>query len=236
MPNSDITNSFGQTIGQPVPGWRTPAFPPLQSIDGQYCRLEPLDPDKHADQLFAANALDVEGKNWTYLPYGPFDDFANYREWMSAMASARDPQFYALILKSTGAAAGVASYLRIAPEGGSIEVGHIHFSELLKQSPAATEAMFLMMKHAFDLGYRRYEWKCDALNAPSRVAALRIGLTFEGIFRQAGIYKGRNRDTAWFSAIDSDWPALEIAFMKWLDPANFDGKGKQRNSLKGLRD
>jgi RimJ/RimL family protein N-acetyltransferase len=131
-------------------------------------------------------------------------------------------------------AVGVASYLRIAPASGSIEVGHINFSPRLQQTPAATEAMYLLMKHAFELGYRRYEWKCDALNAPSRAAALRLGLSFEGVFRQATVVKGRNRDTAWYAAIDREWPGLDAAFARWLDPANFDAAGKQRVALSAL--
>jgi RimJ/RimL family protein N-acetyltransferase len=130
--------------------------------------------------------------------------------------------------------AGVASYLRIAPAGGSIEVGHIHYSPRLQRSPAATEAMYLLMERAFELGYRRYEWKCDALNAASRAAAERLGLSFEGIFRQATVYKDRNRDTAWYAAIDAEWPALRQAFLTWLDPGNFDGEGQQRTRLSVL--
>ncbi len=130
---------------------------------------------------------------------------------------------------------GVASYLRITPSMGSIEVGHIHFSALLQRTPAATEAMYLMMKHAFELGYRRYEWKCDALNAPSRTAALRLGFSFEGIFRQASVYKGRSRNTAWYAAVDEEWPYLQTAFETWLDPDNFDMHGQQRQSLTQIR-
>lgn len=129
---------------------------------------------------------------------------------------------------------GVASYLRITPDSGSIEVGHINYSPRLQRTPAATEAMYLMMARAFDLGYRRYEWKCNALNVPSRDAALRLGLSFEGIFRQATIVKGRNRDTAWYAAVDQEWPAIKEAFLKWLSPSNFDEKGKQRSQLSVL--
>jgi RimJ/RimL family protein N-acetyltransferase len=203
-------------------------------MDGRFSRLEPLDPDKHARDLFAANAVDTDGANWTYLPYGPIVDFDEYLQWVTTMASACDPQFYAVILKSTGNAVGVASYLRMSPESGSIEVGHIHFSNRLKQTAAATEAMFLMMQRVFELGYRRYEWKCDSLNAPSRSAAQRLGFSFEGIFRQATVYKGRNRDTAWYAVIDFDWPRLESAYAEWLAPDNFDESGKQKVSLRDL--
>ena len=151
------------------------------------------------------------------------------------MSPSNDPLFFAIIDQSTNCAVGVASYLRIDPNSGSIEVGHINYSPLLQRTPGATEAMYLMMKNAFELGYRRYEWKCNALNAPSRIAAERLGFSFEGIFRQAGVIKGRNRDTAWYSVIDPEWPALREAFVKWLEPSNFDPKGQQFVSLKTLK-
>jgi len=141
---------------------------------------------------------------------------------------------FAVVDPITDDAIGVAGYLRITPASGSIEVGHLNFSPRLQRTRAATEAMYLMMAHAFELGYRRYEWKCNALNLPSRAAALRLGLSFEGIFRQATVVKGRNRDTAWYAAIDSEWPALRAAFLQWLDPANFDEQGQQRISLSAL--
>jgi RimJ/RimL family protein N-acetyltransferase len=150
------------------------------------------------------------------------------------MSQSTDPQFFAIVDPASARAVGVASYLRITPASGSIEVGHINYSPLLQRKPAATEAMYLMMANAFDLGYRRYEWKCDALNAPSRSAAQRLGLSYEGIFRQATVVKGRNRDTAWYASIDSEWPALRNAFLRWLDPANFDAAGKQKQSLGSL--
>ena len=198
---------------------------------GRFCRLEPLDPDRHAAPLFAANAADTDGRSWTYMAYGPFPALASYREWMTASCLGDDPLFFAIIDLADGQPAGVASYLRIVPASGSIEVGHIHYSPRLQRSPAATEAMFLLMQRAFELGYRRYEWKCDALNAASRAAAQRLGLSFEGLFRQATTYKNRNRDTAWYAAIDTEWPALRAAFQAWLAPNNFDGNGQQRNRL-----
>ena len=158
----------------------------------------------------------------------------DYFVWLSESASKSDPLFFAIIDKAHGKAVGVASYLRIDPRHGSIEVGHLNFSPLLQQKPAATEAMFLMMDRAFGLGYRRYEWKCHALNEPSRRAAQRLGLSFEGVFRQAAVYKGRNRDTAWYAAIDQEWPALQSAFSRWLDPTNFDEHGRQRVALSML--
>jgi RimJ/RimL family protein N-acetyltransferase len=200
---------------------------------GRLCRLEPLDPARHGDDLHRAYALDTDARHWTYLPYGPFADREAYRQWLESVWRGDDPLFFAVV-DATGGVVGVASYLRIDPGNGSIEVGHLRFSSLLQRKPAATEAMYLMMRRAFELGYRRYEWKCDALNAPSRAAALRLGLSYEGIFRQAMVIKGRNRDTAWFAATDRDWPALDAAFRRWLDPANFDAAGRQRVRLSDL--
>jgi RimJ/RimL family protein N-acetyltransferase len=217
-----------ESIGFPVSDWKTPPLPTCVAMEGRFCHLELLDSQRHATDLYTANALDIDGRNWTYLPYGPFETLDAYRAWMAQHCCGHDPLFYAIVDRK---ALGVASYLRIDPVNGSIEVGHINLSPLLQRTPAATEAMYLMMKHAFELGYRRYEWKCDALNAPSRAAAQRLGFSFEGIFRQATIVKGRNRDTAWYAAIDKEWPALEHAFLTWLDPSNFDENGKQRTRL-----
>jgi RimJ/RimL family protein N-acetyltransferase len=199
---------------------------------GRLCRVELLDPARHGADLFAANQLDVEGRNWTYLSVGPFADFAAYRSWLDRVAAEADPMFHAIIDLAAAKAVGVAAYMRIAPAHGVIEVGHINYSPLLQRKPAATEAMYLMMRRVFDeLGYRRYEWKCDALNAPSRAAALRLGFEYEGHFRQAVVNKGRNRDTLWFSIIDGEWPALKRAFETWLAPENFDEAGRQRQGL-----
>jgi RimJ/RimL family protein N-acetyltransferase len=198
---------------------------------GRFCRLEPLDPMRHAEDLHAANALDLTGRMWGYLSYGPFDSVASYRAYMETHWLGDDPLFLAIIDQKTGQAVGVASYLRIEPLHGVIEVGHLAFSPLLQRTAAATEAMYLMMERIFTLGYRRYEWKCHALNAPSRAAAQRLGFSFEGVFRQAMVTRGRNRDTAWYSIIDPEWPALREAFHKWLAPSNFDGEGRQKESL-----
>ena len=204
---------------------------------GRFCRLEPLQPERHAADLFAANTADgrdADAKSWTYLPYGPFGSLGEYRAWMEASCLGDDPLFFAIVDLANGRPAGVASYLRVTPRSGSVEVGHLHFAPRLRRTAAATEAMYLMMKRAFDLGYRRYEWKCDALNAPSRAAAQRLGLSFEGVFRQATVYKGRTRDTAWYAAIDAEWPALRAAFEAWLAPGNFDEQGRQRVRLAEL--
>jgi len=202
-------------------------------MEGQYCALTPLDPKAHAQALFNAFAKDVENVDWAYLPYGPFDSLPALQAWLEEIARKSDPLFYT-VMDRQGKAVGVASYLRISPANGSIEVGHIHFSPQLQRTPAATEAMYLMMKRAFALGYRRYEWKCNALNERSRRAALRLGLSYEGIFRQATVAKGRNRDTTWYATIDLEWPTLKTAFETWLDPANFDASGKQKMSLSDL--
>jgi RimJ/RimL family protein N-acetyltransferase len=203
-------------------------------MEGRTCRLEPLDARRHGAALFTANMRDTDHRNWTYLPYGPFTLMAEYLDWVRGVEGKADPQFHAIVDPAAGQAIGVASYLRIDPAAGSIEVGHINFSPLLQRTVAATEAMYLMMRRAFQLGYRRYEWKCHALNAPSRAAAQRLGLSYEGVFRQARVDKGRNRDTAWYAAVDNEWPALERAFKRWLDPSNFDEQGRQRTSLSDL--
>ena len=231
---SNSTNSLGQPIGEALPGWSAPPWPPRKPLEGRLCRLEPLDVTLHAAELHAANSLDAEGRLWTYLPYGPFDGFESYRAWLEENRKLSDPLFLAIVDPANGRAVGLASYLRIVPASGSIEVGHLGFSPLLQRQPAATEAMFLMMRQAFALGYRRYEWKCDALNAKSRAAAQRLGFSFEGIFRQATVYKGRTRDTAWYSVLDQEWPALEQSFTRWLHPGNFDKDGGQRISLSSL--
>ncbi|KAA3647111.1 MAG: N-acetyltransferase [Chloroflexi bacterium] len=226
------TNELSQPIGFPVENWQPRQHPPKVVLQGEYCSIEPIDVAKHARSLFEANLAAEDGRYWTYLSYGPFDKLADYEQWMQATCLGDDPQFYAIVDAQSGKAIGVASYLRIHSEVGSIEVGHINFAPALQRTLAATEAMYLMMKNVFDtLGYRRYEWKCDDLNTPSRKAALRLGFKPEGVFRQATIYKGRNRDTAWFSILDKEWPTLKAAFEAWLAPSNFDERGKQKQRL-----
>ncbi len=228
------SNYAGQPLGQIVADWRVPPFPQREVMEGRFCRLEPLVAAVHAESLFTANQLDELGLNWTYLPYGPFASLAEYQAWMELTCNSHDPLFFAICDLASKEAVGVASYLRITPTSGSIEVGHLNFSPKLQKSPAATEAMFLMMERAFELGYRRYEWKCHALNAPSRAAAQRLGLSFEGVFRQHTVVKGRNRDSAWYAAIDAEWPELRAAFRTWLSPQNFDATGQQRTRLSTL--
>jgi RimJ/RimL family protein N-acetyltransferase len=228
------TNDLGQPVGFKVAGWKPPAPPARATMEGRYCRLEPLAANQHAESLHAANVLDAAGGMWTYMAYGPFDTLADYRRWVDGAGRGSDPLFFAIVDRATGKPAGVASYLRIDPANGCIEVGHLAYSPLLQRTPAATEAMYLMMANAFALGYRRYEWKCNALNAPSRAAAQRLGFSYEGMFRQATVVKGRNRDTAWYAVTDAEWPALQAAFETWLAPGNFDAQGRQRIALSAL--
>jgi RimJ/RimL family protein N-acetyltransferase len=226
-------NELGQPLGPALPHWQAPLAPPRAPLEGRYGRLEPLQADLHAAALYEANAADITDAMWTYLPYGPFPTSAGYRAWLDSVAGGADPQFFA-VLDERGLPLGVASYLRIDPRNGCIEVGHLAYSPRLQRSRIATEAMYLLMRRAFELGYRRYEWKCNALNAPSCAAAVRLGFAFEGIFRQAAVVRGRNRDTAWYSVIDAEWPALRAAFETWLAPENFDAAGRQRLRLSDL--
>ncbi len=225
-------NSLNQPIGFPLATWNAGQHPTGSIMQGRLCRLEPVNCEGHSEDLYNSYALDVENRNWTYLPYGPFTTLAEFESWLKASCLGDDPCFFAVIEEKSGKAVGLASYLRIQPEVGVIEVGHIHFSPVMQGSAISTEAMYLMMKRVFDdLCYRRYEWKCDALNALSCAAAKRLGFEFEGIFRQATIYKQRNRDTAWYSILDSEWTMIKQAFEKWLDSDNFDAYGKQKTAL-----
>jgi RimJ/RimL family protein N-acetyltransferase len=205
-------------------------------MQGAYGHLEPLDPSAHAEPLYRAFAESSDHGDWTYLAYGPFVNYDEFDRWLNTDCVQDDPLFFAIVDPTTERPVGFASYLRIQPAIGVIEVGHIHYSPNMQRTPLATEAMYLMMSQVFDdLGYRRYEWKCDALNERSRNAALRLGFSFEGIFRQAAVYKGRNRDTAWFSILDSEWPRLKEAYLAWLSPDNHDEKGQHRKNLASFR-
>lgn len=227
-------NAHGQPVGDPLPDWSPPPFPPRETLAGRFVALVPLDAKAHGDDLFDACCGPANDAGWTYLGYGPFRDRDDHGRWLAGCEASRDPLFFAIVEQATRRALGVASYLRISPADGCIEVGHLHFGPAMRRGRLAGEAMWLMMANAFALGYRRYEWKCDALNEPSRRAAVRLGFTFEGVFRQATVYKQRNRDTAWYSIIDAEWPALGAAFETWLDDGNFDTQGAQRRSLSGL--
>jgi RimJ/RimL family protein N-acetyltransferase len=229
-------NSFGQPIGPQVEGWTERSFPASTPIAGRYCRVEKLDAERHAKDVFAALSEAPDARDWTYMFAGPFADLESYAAYLVREQEKRDPQHYAILDAEDGKAVGTAALMRIEPAHGVIEVGHILYSPRLQRTRAGTEAMYLLMRRVFEeLGYRRYEWKCDALNAPSRRAAERYGFTFEGIFRQAIVYKGRNRDTAWYSITDKEWPAIRAAFEAWLSLDNFDAKGSQRKRLPELR-
>ncbi|WP_299618648.1 GNAT family N-acetyltransferase [Pelagibius sp.] len=232
----DDPNPTDLPLGAPLPGWTARPRPPRSPMEGRTCRIEPLDPAVHGADLFEAYRADRQGRVWTYLPAGPFATMEDFHAWLTETCLGDDPFFHAVIDRQSGKALGVASYLRIEPAVGVIEVGYITFSPALQRTVMSTEAMYLMMRRVFDeLGYRRYEWKCNALNAPSCTAAERLGFTFEGIFRQATISKGRNRDTAWYSILDKEWPRANAAFEAWLDPANFDAEGRQIRSLAAIR-
>jgi RimJ/RimL family protein N-acetyltransferase len=229
-------NHLGQPVGFPVPGWTPRPAPPRTPMVGRLCTVEPLGAERYAAELFEANAEDREGRNWTYYNYGPFATLDDYRRWVDGSCADTTRLFHAIVDRGSGKAVGVAAYANIQPAYGTIEVGALNFSPRLQRRPPATEAMYLMMRRVFDeLGYRRYEWKCDSLNLPSRAAAARLGFRYEGLFRQAMITRGNNRDTAWFAIIDREWPALRTAFEAWLDPGNFDADGRQLRNLASFR-
>ncbi len=212
--------------------WTPRPRPQRKAMEGRYARLEPLDVAKHGDQLFeASNTVDAE-RLWQYAADGPYRDRASFQPWLEKAAAADDPLMFVVIDKATGRVEGRQTYLRIAPEHGVIEIGYILWGPAIGRTRVATEAFYLFAAHAFDdLGYRRYEWKCDNANVPSKNAAERFGYTFEGIFRQHMVYKGRNRDTAWYSIIDSEWPGIRRAFQDWLAPENFASDGRQKTRL-----
>ena len=225
-------NDQGQPIGDPVPNWTGCAPIPRTPIHGRTCDVVPLE-QEHSAALYDAFSQDKTGTLWTYMPTGPFASEADYATWVAGVVNSKDPLFFAVIDKSNSHPIGVASFLRIQPDNGVAEVGYITFAPALQRTVMATEAMYLMMKRVLgDLGYRRYEWKCDALNAPSRQAAARLGFQYDGLFKQALVYKARNRDTAWFSILDHDWPRIKAGFTAWLDPTNFDENGQQISPLR----
>lgn len=219
-------------LGELLTGWTVPQKPMGVVLEGQSVRLEPLDADIHAADLF--RAYSGHDSLWDYMFSGPYSSASAFHRYCKDHMNLDDTRFYVLRDSKTGLCGGMASYMRIAPEAGSIEVGSICIAPEMARSRAWTEAMYLMMEWAFNAGYRRYEWKCNTLNMPSRRAAQRLGFSYEGIFRQAVVAKGRNRDTAWFAMIDKDWPALREAYAVWLSPANFDAKGRQKERLSDL--
>ena len=217
--------------------WSARELPARTPIEGSYCRVEPVDVGRHMDELFEAYMAAPDGRDWTYLFTERPEDEAAFRAHLVRAAASNDPLHYTIVDKQSGKAGGTAALMRIDPPHGVIEVGSITYSPAFKKTRAGTEAMYLMMRRAFDeLGYRRYEWKCDSHNAPSRAAAKRYGFQFEGIFRQAIVTKGRSRDTAWFSIIDSEWPRVRAGFEAWLSAGNFDAAGRQKRSLAMLRE
>lgn len=232
VPMTPAVNELGQPIGWAIQAPIAIEPATAEPMHGAYCHLVPLDVAAHGADLFRSYSAALDDGDWTYLPYGPFTNLNDFKTWAAGIDGLDDPMFFTVIDKADGKACGLASFLRVNPAMGSIEVGHIHFSRRLQRTPASTEAMFLMMKRAFESGNRRYEWKCDALNGPSRRAAERLGFSFEGVFRQAAAYKGRNRDTAWFSIIDTEWPAISAEFERWLAASNFDESLSQLTALR----
>lgn len=229
-------NEFGQPIGPALERWTPRPLPPDAPMMGRYCRIERLEADRHAFDLFEAFHRASDGRDWTYLPNERPETADAFEAHIRAIQTTRDPLHHTIIDLVTGKAVGSSAYMRLDPANGVIEIGHVRYSPHLIHTRAGTEAQYLFMRRAFEeLGYRRYEWKCDALNAASRRAAERYGFTFEGIFRQAIVVKGRSRDTAWFSILDSDWPRIRAGFETWLAPENFNARGTQIRRLEEIR-
>lgn len=227
------TNDHGQRVGDPVPGWTPRPRPVPVLLEGRYVRLEPLSTD-HAADLHASLCRPGDEPLWTYRPTDPPADVPAMADLVRAHLAAAELVTFALVPVG-GPAQGIVSYTRIDPATGQVEIAGVLYSRALQRTRAATEAIHLAMRHAFDeLGYRRFEWKCDSLNEPSRRAALRLGFTYEGRFRHHMVTKGFNRDTDWFSVTDTEWPAVRAAHERWLDPANFDADGRQRTRLSEL--
>jgi RimJ/RimL family protein N-acetyltransferase len=225
-------NAAGQPIGPALPGWVHRQRPPRTALVGRYAVVEPVSIERHAADLFSAYMQAPDARDWTYLSAERPEDEPQFRAYLTKLTAGEDPLHHAIVDAASGRALGTAALMRIEPAHGVIEVGFITFSPALKRTRIGSESMYLLMKRAFEeLGYRRYEWKCDSLNAPSRAAALRYGFTFEGVFRKAIVYKGRSRDTAWYSITDDEWPRIKDAFETWLEPQNFDANGRQRHGL-----
>jgi RimJ/RimL family protein N-acetyltransferase len=216
--------------------WTPRPRPDAPALEGRWCRLERLDRARHGDDLYAASTAPGADDRFRYLFEAPPADRAAFDAWVTRAAAGEDPLFYAVIDTATGRAEGRQAFLRITPDHGVIEIGSILWGPRIARTRVATEALYLFARYAFDnLGYRRFEWKCDSRNEPSRRAALRFGFSFEGIFRQHMVVKGQNRDTAWYGMPDASWPAIKSDMEAWLDPANFDGEGRQKRSLAECR-
>jgi RimJ/RimL family protein N-acetyltransferase len=216
--------------------WQARPRPAREPLEGRYIRLEPLSAAMHGDGLYEASSVADAGDRFRWLPDYPPESRAAFQPWLDKAEASEDPLFFTVIDKASGKIAGRQTLMRIDAANGVIEIGNIYWGPLVSRKPAATEAHFLFMQYAFDtLGYRRWEWKCNNRNEPSKRAAERFGFSFEGVFRQHLIVKGENRDTAWYSIIDSEWPILKRAYQEWLDPANFDGNGNQKRRLEEIR-
>jgi len=233
---STRTDAFGQPIGFPVEHWTERARPPRTPMFGRYCRLEPLEDERHASELFEAYSDAPDERDWAYVTRRRPTSLEEFRQEVAALAAKPDPLNFAIVDLASETSVGTIALMRIDPPHGVIEVGGVIYSPRMQRRPTGTEAVYLLGRRVFEeLGYRRFEWKCDSLNARSMAAARRYGFTFEGIFRQAIVYHGRSRDTAWFSMLDSEWPSARDAFERWLDPDNFDEAGRQRRSLVDFR-
>lgn len=227
-----VANALGQPVGNPLPeGWTSPPAPDRTTLIGRTVKVVPLSAENHGAELYEAFQRDEAGAGWTYMANGPYENVDDFVEWLESAEVSPDPMFFAYLSAGTGKAIGYGSLMRIDPAMGIIEIGNIRMSPLLQRTTMSTEAIHLTAQYIFDLGYRRFEWKCDHLNAPSRRAAERLGFQFEGIFRKGMHYKGRSRDTAWYSIIDDEWPAIRDAQKTWLAASNFDADGHQKQSL-----
>ncbi len=226
-----VFNAVGQPVGCEPDRWSGAAWPPSLVLQGRFCRLEALDAARHGRDLFICLHADASRANWTYLNQGPFASLDAWQSWLASAIQAQRTCYYALIDVDSGMAQGMAAYMNAQPEDGCVEIGGVHFSPAMRRSRLSTEAMYLMLKQVFELNYRRGEWRCDAHNASSARAALRLGFTFECLWRQRRVSKGRNRDAACFSMLDHEWPARRLALESWLHPMNFDAAGRQRCDL-----
>lgn len=228
-------NEFQQPIGSALTGWTPVKHPELTVLNGQFCRLERLDAKQHVEELYEAFQDCPDARNWTYLPYGPFSSCDEYHDFLMSMEGLNDPFHYTVIDQLTNKAVGTVALMRIDTANGVIEIGHVVYSPRMQRTPLSTEVMDLLLNYVFEeLGYRRVEWKCDSLNGPSRAAAERFGFTFEGVFRQLQVTQGRNRDTAWYSILDSEYSVFNTAYQEWLAPENFDQSGHQSKKLAEL--
>lgn len=231
----NFKNEFNQDIGMPITDWEKKQYPARMILKGSHCTVEPLKLT-HADELCDAINLDTDDSYWTWLTREPIKNKKDFNQWVDEVIRTNDPIFYVVIENKTKKPIGYFALMRIDPGNGVVEVGHVHFSKLLRGTIMSTEAHWLLMNYVFtDLKYRRYEWKCNSLNVPSRNAALRLGFKYEGRFRQAMVVKGHNRDTDWLSIIDSEWPIVNLSIRQWLSLSNFDDMGNQLKSLNAIQ-